>query len=434
LHSGAEQKTAPVILGETKPTTGEVQTKVAYEPGGVDSVLDSGMDVELQQPMSLESVWPVQRQRANNKLIQETLPGGELGTKLPTPLENKQDDLTSVLRAIPTEQPTTSPIEVLAPRRPRPALQRSQEQLPSSAQPLGAEGEPSSTSAILASGRTVEIPATLPSPSPAPQTTQVQRETSSGDSEHLKKPVSFGVETEIGILPADLWELVGTVPPTSAPNKPVMTHQPLHQPSHEPAKPPIQRTMGEAEAQQIGTPAVVTRVDGSEQEEFTVPPLPHLSMTKAIQSQPLTTPMQLSDLEAVTPLPIGVAPDDITSQPDSYIARHPANKQDRRQNEQESESVRHAISLAEALSPTTGKKGAAANTKANGQAIQRDIDTTTTERAPLPAPESGSNAPPTAVADAPTPPASIDIDELARRVYTNIKRSLLIEWERLSRR
>ena len=144
---------------------------------------------QMLQPLPLEEAWPVQRQtpqRARPE-SQAILPG-----ETPPEILGQEEHalVREALREVSPGQPTDSTVEVITPRRPRPApvLQQRKERQAISLQP---------------------------SDRPSP-------ESGKGDEyiDEAEKPsrASETVETEIGPLPSDLWELIGESPrPARAP-------------------------------------------------------------------------------------------------------------------------------------------------------------------------------------------------------------------------
>jgi hypothetical protein len=126
---------------------------------------------QVVQPMPLEAVWPVQRQVAEvaqaapaPSPVSEPAPG-ILGLE-----EHAQ--VREALREVVPGQPTDSAVEVITPRRPRPA-------------PATLQEMPAAAPAIESSQQVIE-----------------------------ERPAEANwVPTEIGALPGDLWNLIGEKPP-----------------------------------------------------------------------------------------------------------------------------------------------------------------------------------------------------------------------------
>ena len=260
---------------------------------------------QMLQPLPLEEAWPVQRQtpqRARPE-SQAILPG-----ETPPEILGQEEHalVREALREVSPGQPTDSTVEVITPRRPRPApvLQQRKERQAISLQPSD-----------------------HPSPESGKGDEYIGDEYI-GDEyiDQAEKPLrtSETVETEIGPLPSDLWELIGESP--------------------RPARAPVRE-----ESRALST----TR-----------------GLSRTMQGAELAAPSE--------PVP-GESP----GSTEGEIFREVTPELVQRQ--------------ASEPSSAGGQAGAAALSTAN-------------------------------------PPAEMDMDELAVRVYGEVKKRLAVEWERLRRR
>lgn len=181
-----------------------------------------------QMAPPLQDVWAVQRLPQPARTVSGTaaVPAADRDVQLPrSAQEPVPDQIVDVLGRVPAGRPTQSTIEIIPPRRPRPLpgvrQSRRPQQQPrpvraqqpaatlvaeAAAPPEPALLAPETAQPTLPFARAVAAPQTLPAQTPVAQ-----------------KPATPGavpataprtVETEIGALPADLWELIGETPPT----------------------------------------------------------------------------------------------------------------------------------------------------------------------------------------------------------------------------
>ena len=255
---------------------------------------------QMLQPLPLEEAWPVQRQtpqRARPE-SQAILPG-----ETPPEILGQEEHalVREALREVSPGQPTDSTVEVITPRRPRPA-------------------------SVLQQRKERQAISLQPSDHPSPESGKGDEYIGDEYIDQAEKPLrtSETVETEIGPLPSDLWELIGESP--------------------RPARAPVRE-----ESRALST----TR-----------------GLSRTMQGAEPAAPSE--------PVP-GESPDST----DGEIFREVTPELVQRQ--------------ASEPSSAGGQAGAAALSTAN-------------------------------------PPAEMDMDELAVRVYGEVKKRLAVEWERLRRR
>lgn len=266
------------------------------------------------QSMSLEAAWPVQRLAEESSSAIASAPAEP---PLPAPqaelaVSPQAHRVSSLLQQVEPGQPTDSAVEVVTPRRPRPNLP---------------ERTPAAVQAFPA-------PETRPAESAAPGLPP------QGTSAEAAQPASPEmVPTEIGPLPADLWQLIGQTPPSA--------------PAPEAGQPVGNPPAHAAPAGAASAPAPVVQL---------MPQPPERS--QPAQAEPVQ--------RQVAKAPVSVIPITTESQ-DSPPAG--------------------VLQMAEAQAPA--------------------------EASPA----------------QPTEPApEVDVDELTRRVYQEIKRRLSTEWERMRRK
>ena len=377
---------APVIQPRTKPLD---QTNAASDAEPITA--------STFNPTPLETIWPVQRR---SDALADSLPplqprlneGVPLAGALP-PVNNPGAAIVIVQRAlqqVATGQPTDSPVELVAPRRPRPSL------------------GPSTDSSSMVShnrsdalGRVMmdEVSADTVQRQPVASTAMAQTEMA---QTAMVQPAM--VQTGIGPLPADLWRLIGQTPP-----------DPVAQPSMadlRPSRRDLAGTMGDSGASTVETPGnVADKV------------YPTATTTQAANA----LPVQLQTLGQQTP-----------------VRRLP--KSPSLSPSLEAQSALGDITLAQtAPSPPfatlpvsmRAEPDQAPDLATYLQAapfIQRQLAVPTSE-----ADGAIATAPPTISATEPASDeegqasAPVDVDELAHQVYAHLKQRLRIEQEWLRR-
>jgi hypothetical protein len=191
-------------------------------------------NADANQPLPLNAIWPVKRIDSSEQIqVDQTFGPSTPSTPAARVVRAQNTDnefIRSALQSVAPEQPTSSHIELITPRAPRPQpsrpaiLQRKADlpaqdqvkEMPANANPIGPEENLSVEQPLIP--ETQQIHAVLP-------------------------PTQRMVPTEIGLLPSDLWSLIGEPAPTDG-----IKEQPRSEthPSHpSPNTPPthIQRTV-----------------------------------------------------------------------------------------------------------------------------------------------------------------------------------------------
>ncbi len=299
--------------------------------------------------LPLETVWPVQRQTTPAPTSQPAIVQPPAGPMIELPAE-EANVVRHTLSRVSSGQPTDSSVELVLPRRPRP---------------------------------------TTPKPSTISSGNPVQRQP--GEPAAKTEPAAPAVvQTDIGPLPADLWQILGQEPPAqtaahadTAVMRAIETAesptpaQPMAQPAATDFPPAVNRLP--LEQAQTAESAVVA--------DQTIPALttaPTILSRSGLQRNE-TTPAIMRQTDTPTSLPHATLD---KPAPDEEI---------------------------------TGKWEIPSNTWVAPPDIQREETASTP--APAPTPANGENGE--------TKTAEVDIDDVARRVYKDLKRRLVVEWERV---
>lgn len=374
-------------------TSGISATSVT--PNAQNDMVDSSSPTEADT-LPLEAVWPVQAlpQQPTSaapvqRMVSETTPEGESGLGDEAPNIDKQS-IREQLKHVKTGQPTDSTVDVVAPRRPRPVRRLS---------------APENVAHSAAVQREPAAQTMSEEPAPATETTRL-------------------IETEVGPLPADLWQLIGASPPAPTPTR---------------------------------TPNSVQRetADGEQPNDRVGP-------VELGNAQPMTEgETQVTDLN-VTPRPDDPERMFIENSSSEDVTHQTPSADDHRESSTENQSAAaFALSSAsQALGedqpspspPSTVQRTVTAAQKTLTPSVKRVADKQTPVSAiaqvtsatkPTVQRQTAEDDAPvddekpekvTTSGEAPTvsaKPAEIDTDELARQVYTQLKRKLAVEQERL---
>ncbi|MDF1512925.1 MAG: hypothetical protein P1S60_03840 [Anaerolineae bacterium] len=311
------------------------------------------MESEQPQPIPLQDVWQVERfgpesphtvQSAGTPVRNERSRG--------TPLQNS---IATLLASIESARPTSSAIEVVAPRSPRPI-------------PLTRPGRADQTAVMR------KVAPEQPGESPGHQQIREPEQHAS------RKTDGIVVDTSIGPLPADLWTLIDEPVPSTS-RRPSTTGEQRGE-QQQPASTARQSTsaLQRASTRQNtagSKPMAIQRLADDSSDRAA----PHGQAQQDEIAQPITTGKQR------LPHDVTQSVSSITAQSTTHIQRVAAPYREEAQTS--STEQRQTVSSDEGL--------------AEQQQQQEEV-----------APES-----------------TVDIDDLARKVYAEVKRKLSIEWERL---
>jgi len=209
----------------------------------------------------LEDVWAVQRlsEPIRTPPSPVAAPAADRDLQLPhaTPAP-MPDEIVEILERVAAGRPTQSTIEIILPRLPRP-LQRPRpvrEQQPAAT--LVAEIVAPREAVLLAQEAAQP---TMPSAGAtmAPEATVVPFEDASGEDGPRPLPTVAPpmVETEIGALPADLWELISETPPAPKDEPRSVPVEP-DRPTTKPAPVPVVRTRPSGPGPMLQRSAIAT--------------------------------------------------------------------------------------------------------------------------------------------------------------------------------
>lgn len=452
------QRTAVVDTGERQPllstalstnpgmaSAGTADEQITHAAGDM-TTLDAMASVT--PPLSAQTGWTVQRLEAAPSLPETPTPTAaspalmqQADALAVSAIERQQKAMADQtmrqrLATIQPDQPTESRIDVILPRRPRPQLRP--------------RADATSTANATSPLQRQPEPTTAATP-PAPVAAQT-------------------IETEIGPLPVELWQAIGAPPPAPA------------QPPAQPVAPiaesaPMAAGLQDTAAITAAPPAIASlrpvAADGVSSlappvHKNEATPLASAQNVAAIQrtagpaappptvqssGQPMTQPAGQPDAHAIVPpavvTPIATAPSapvqrvlaaadllpaaaaEVDDDPAETIVEEAPSTAAFEAALQAAGMVVQStasapVSAPTAAAPTTTKRRKRAPAKAAAP-VQRQTEAV----APPPAPpsatmtETETNAPPTPAQ------AEIDTDELARQVYSQIKRKLAVERERL---
>lgn len=337
--------------------------------------LSAGDEPEVQlNPLPLEAVWSVQRQGvsiATAAATNEDEPAAASIRELPAA---ERAVIARALGQVATEQPTASAVELALPRRPRPP------QPPRSPTRLAA-GPMSTTNPALTADQEI---GPLLQRQLANATQPAQEQARAGASAQEANQL---VPTEIGALPRDLWQLLGEQPPST----PAAINSPGGSVETPTSLPELQRAPLAPQAH----PAVLQRSEaaaGAPQGQLA-------SITPYVEARKTATVALPAPAARLTPPAFVHSAPTVQPQTDTLARPTP-------------DRPAVAAFAAVPLSPP--------------QMLQRQMNLSA-----LPVLENDDNVtPPAANATAPT---AIDIDALARAVYTQLKQRLHLERERMRR-
>lgn len=431
-------------MTEAAVTAEGIQQVDAMLPLTTDNQVSQASDVTLSADapdLPLEAVWPVQHtyESADPRAVVQLSP---------TPVDDAAAPMSSGhvavvreqvrqrLEEVKTGQPTTSKVDVLAPRRPRPVQRMS----------------------VVASA-----PVTSPagtSPEPAEPATAVQRSEAPLDvsrtGESFAPPM---VPTEIGPLPADLWRLIGETPPATAEAMPSPTTSPIVSTAMDNTLADGQVTASANLSGQQTAPVVqaarqvaVTPVDERPPVPMVPPERLQRQMTNEMAPSAVAEPVDGPSASTATTAPVAATPPDpvtaivypetptmtptTNGESGTQQGNQPVPKATARKNRRPSSASpmtggafttgqTDTDTVARAVGPPSR---ASADRRVQRQVMDNGVTDTAPEQ-PLPAEQPAKSA--QASTSSTQTAAMLDTDELARQVYSQLKRKLTVERERL---
>lgn len=393
-----EQQSAPIIA--TGNPAVELPDEGATSRSKVDSISPTDSDAPVIHRTPLDEVWPVRKihpPAPANIEVQRAPTGQPPVTDIRPPDENTwHEAVQTALKSIAPQSPSDSTVELIPPRFPRPMRESP---IPNA---LSSEEAPASSSEILSQ--------------PVAQ----------GARDVVEEPIMTG----IGPLPRDLWMLLGQAPPATPPQQPPRARAP----ETESPLPWVEATLPNA-----GPIGLITGKPSSTAEATGTIGSAMEQLPEALT--PWATSGATSAADELPGMPAALGP---TATAPQAIAL---------------ELVRSGSTIGDALEKAPQSTPAAAHIGAQLAAqisSPQSIDPTftppvatvpflpeslpTLDSPPVPSPVQNARAAAAqavAIADALNPdPANgsgtskPDIDELARRVYLDIRRRLTHEWER----
>lgn len=481
----AESPSVAIDAPEGPPATPTIQRQTAPLPAALTSAADAEPPSELPHPVAgppLEAVWPVERRPSPVITASSAVP--------PAPLQRRSDDRADTAPAdatyldathedtvrqrlgdVAVGQPTRSVVELIPPRRPRPT--------PAAAPPSAAR--PTAGAPDLIPTEIGPLPADLwrmlgdtpPGDTPPGDSSLEQRAGARGQLPESEKEatgavVAFGhtvgpamvtapdVDVPTAVIRADTTlnrstAAVGNVatdPPTARAADPFVQRAVANTTLPTAATPPIWQQVGEPvtdEAEVIARAELPVRQPGVAADSATIAAPPVRRQVEATATGEATALARAA--ESPRPRPGATAAGATTA----ASAVEPTVRRQIEETPPPDAEITAAIRAAESgrRSPAvdeTPDAAAIARAAASGfqqpsavtpgaagvaPAIQRQAVENTTGGE-----DGGAVAPPAPAAveaapDEPAPAApEVDLDDLARRVYADVKRRLHLEWER----
>jgi len=255
-HAAAPAQLAPPeqAEGSTRPAPVQARAQPVTEirvpaPEATAPEIAASPAVTPQITPPLQDVWAVQRlpERVRTVSGAAAAPPADRDRRLPRTAPGPiAGPIADVLGRVPAGRPTQSTIEIIPPRRPRPPQRPRpvRAQLPTTmlvaetvAVPKPALSAQETAQPTMPPARATAAPQTLPARMPAARMPAAPEAVGVPSGEGAPTAPRM-VETEIGALPADLWELIGETPPApqgvprSVPAEP---HAPTTKPAPVPA-------------------------------------------------------------------------------------------------------------------------------------------------------------------------------------------------------
>lgn len=202
----------------------------------------------------LEAVWEVERRSP-----QPEMPAAVQRQPVQSEPSEETEAVRALLSGVRSGRPSDSGIELVLPRRPRPAVRREPAPAPAAARRKPAKRREEKELAGEGEGEAVTRP---PGPADTPEGTDAIRQemvsSEPADVSPAQAPAPGPplVETEIGPLPGDLWELIGKEPPAPEQVAPAPVAAVQRRPAEAGAAAPVEDVVDDA-APEEAPPAAV---------------------------------------------------------------------------------------------------------------------------------------------------------------------------------
>ncbi|MCX6045119.1 MAG: hypothetical protein NT075_08395 [Chloroflexi bacterium] len=432
----------PTNVRESKPVQRASIPSISLQPALEDAVAQTTAPFEVEDAptdslsqtqeagLPLEAVWPVQSAaRLPVGLVQtEKASDEDQGTPARGGPASDAPNIRQRLEKVKTGQPTGSAVDIVVPRRPR---------------PMGRPLTPT------------ETPASAPLVQRASEGQGASAFPSSTEPSRASTPVAM-IETEIGRLPADLWQLIGApLPPEMPQTKPQPTTEiAIQRQTLDPVPTELgnarpapflaspEELIEEIPPADITTPVTISALDVAQTERTTAEPatvqsgaaelpVPFSARSSEIeQDQKLEQDNEILAGQVATWPPQNALPVllEMAQQPTAETVSDAVPASSVAQPVQRSVGVDEpSVTQQRKRSPKKGQPRPATTTKyTSDQGLQRQAS----DDAPAALATLETPSAPDDTKAAPAKAPDIDIDDLARQVYTQLKRKLVVERER----
>ncbi|MCP4360643.1 MAG: hypothetical protein GY796_21760 [Chloroflexi bacterium] len=210
-----ESSSAPLVMGPSSARSEE--TLIMRQPEPLPPSGDSLPELPTAEGTTpLEMAWPVQKVTPPDKPEPRPQPFETMETDLFTPVRTPSSEDTTVqerLAQVPPGMPTDSSVPVMRPRGPRPT----QFAADTTTTPPNIQRQEMPEMSMETATSTSDLWSPLSAGDAPPPTQTIQRTAvpeTADSAPATEKPAQETVLTEIGELPADLWQLIGDQPPS----------------------------------------------------------------------------------------------------------------------------------------------------------------------------------------------------------------------------
>lgn len=168
--------------------------------GGSGGAVQQKRDEDAPSMQPLQAVWPVQQAKNPLQVIQRVP-----AEKLTAPIERDrqtESQVRSILGSISAEKPTDTGIQLMTPRRPRPRVQRK----------TGNRQQATTNGKLPIENGQLKIENDVQGVS---EINAAQPKHSASGNGVIQRQAPATIQTDVGPLPSDLWQLMGKEPPPS---------------------------------------------------------------------------------------------------------------------------------------------------------------------------------------------------------------------------